>query len=154
MEWEAGFLSNFWIQAVLAAVILSLATYYLGRRKQFGNQIFKTVIKNREKQVEVYAYWDSGNQLKDPYTGRPVSILGRAEAEQVYETKKDGIRYIPFQSLGEKNGLLPVFSVESVSIDSGRKRTVVAPAVIGIADAGLMDGKEYRLILHASMLEK
>ena len=154
MEWESGFFSNFWIQAVAAAVLLSIAAYYLGRRKQFGNQIFKAVVKNHGKQVEVFAYWDSGNQLRDPYSGRPVSILGREEADRIYEIGRDGIRYVPFLSLGEKNGLLPVFSVDSISIVSGKKQIVAAPAVIGIADANLMKKKEYKLILHASMLEK
>ena len=31
----------FWIQAVIAALVLSVVTWYLGRRKQFGNQLFQ-----------------------------------------------------------------------------------------------------------------
>lgn len=34
----------FWIQAVIAALVLSVVTWYLGRRKQFGNQLFPVSI--------------------------------------------------------------------------------------------------------------
>ncbi len=37
----------FWIQAVIAALVLSVVTWYLGRRKQFGNQLFPVTLVHR-----------------------------------------------------------------------------------------------------------
>lgn len=151
-EWM-GTARIFWIQAGLAAVLLSVITRYLGRRKQFGNQIFPVEINNRDKKIEVCAYWDSGNQLKDPYSGKPVSILGKKEAEKIYASKEDGIRYVPYCSLGKTGGLLPVFTADRLTISTPDKQVTVKSAVIGVAEDALFEKREYTLILHASFLE-
>ena len=55
----------FWIQAVIAALVLSVVTWYLGRRKQFGNQLFPVTLVHRGHAMEIMGYWDSGNQLRE-----------------------------------------------------------------------------------------
>ena len=119
----------FWIQAVIAALVLSVATWYLGRRKQFGNQ------------------------LRDPYNHRPVCILSRHMAAKILNPKKDRVHFIPYCSLGQKEGLLPVTEITCIKIQNGRNKVEIRPAAVGIANEGLLEGKEYDMILHASMLE-
>ena len=38
-------------------------------------------------------------------------------------------------------------------IQNGRHEVEIRPATVGIANEGLLEGKEYDMILHASMLE-
>lgn len=38
-------------------------------------------------------------------------------------------------------------------IQNGRHEVEIRPAAVGIANEGLLEGKEYDMILHASMLE-
>lgn len=47
----------FWIQAVIAALVLSVVTWYLGRRKQFGNQLFPVTLVHRGMRWKL---WDTG----------------------------------------------------------------------------------------------
>ena len=64
------------------------------------------------------------------------------------------MRLIPYCSLGNANGLLSVYNAEKMYIYQGEKRLEVEPAVFGIAEAGLLEKKEYDVILQASMIEK
>lgn len=143
----------FWIQAVIAALILSVVTWYLGRRKQFGNQLFPVTLVHRGHAMEIMGYWDSGNQLRDPYDHRPVCILSRHMAAKILNPKKDRVHFIPYCSLGQKEGLLPVTEIACIKIQNGRHEVEIRPAAVGIANEGLLEGKEYDMILHASMLE-
>lgn len=157
MEWliqKEIFKGSFLLQAGVAAAIVTGVTIYLERREQFACHIFPVVLYDAGRTMELKAYWDSGNQLLDSYSGRPVSIISRKMAMEFLDIREKGIRYVPYSSLGRENGLLPVCSVESMQIYNGKKTIEIRPAVLGIADAGLLEKKEYDLILHASMLEK
>ena len=143
----------FWIQAVIAALVLSVVTWYLGRRKQFGNQLFPVTLVHRGHAMETMGYWDSGNQLRDPYNHRPVCILSKKVAAKILNPKKDRVHFIPYCSLGQKEGLLPVTEIACIKIQNGRHEVEIRPAAVGIANEGLLEGKEYDMILHASMLE-
>ena len=39
--------------------------------------------------METMGYWDSGNQLRDPYNHRPVCILSKKVAAKILNPKKD-----------------------------------------------------------------
>lgn len=142
----------FWAQAALAAVLLAQTTRYLNGRKQFGENLYPVAIFHRGKKIGLCGYWDSGNQLTDPYNGRAVSILGKEAAERLIDEKRDLPRLIPYRSLGENGGLIAVVRLECMQIYDGKNVVEIKPFEAGIANAGLFEGKEYELILHASLL--
>lgn len=155
MEWmkeQELFLANSLPQLMFVLLTFFFAIGYLGQLRTFGNHIFPVVIKNNGKKVEVRAYWDSGNQLRDPYTGREVCILNKKVAMELMELSSVHMRLVPYSSLGEEHGLLRVVDVEELTIGKGRDETVFKDAVIGIAEGELLEKKEYDLILHATML--
>lgn len=150
-------ISGFLLYALVTAGILTAVNVYLNQRKQFESHLFPVVLQQKETMIKVMAYWDSGNQLCDPYTGKPVCILDKEIGEALLKIKMDefdyvmGIRYIPFRSLGETEGLLAVYDIDRMQIFTGRKNLEITKAVIGLADKTLFDKKEYKMILHASM---
>ncbi len=156
MAWqqEAGILFNsFLLQAAAAAAALTGVTIYAERRKKSGKQIYPAKLIHKEKEIELRAYWDSGNRLTDPYVGKPVCILERTKAEHLFGKDLEFVRFIPYSSLGRTEGLLPVCNADMLCIYLYRRELKTAPAVIGIAEKGLLEEKEYDLILHVSMLE-
>lgn len=156
MEWEEGLGipgSFFWFKAVVSAVLLTMASRVFSQKRFIMEQIVRIDIIHHGKVWELKGYWDSGNLLKDPYIQKPVNILEKKIAEQIVCPNEDAIRLVPYCSLGNKNGLLSVFNAEKMYIYQGKKRLEVIPAVFGIAEAGLLDGKEYDVILQASILE-
>lgn len=157
MEWEASLgipSSFFWGKAIVAAIILTGVTIYFIPKKNFMEQIFKVNVIHHGRTWELNGYWDSGNLLQDPYNGKPVNILQAKLAEQIFSETSDYKRLIPYCSLGNTNGLLSVYNAEKMYIYQGKERIKVEPAVFGIAEAGLLENKEYDVILQASMLEK
>ncbi|MBQ8041403.1 MAG: sigma-E processing peptidase SpoIIGA [Lachnospiraceae bacterium] len=157
MEWEASLGipgTFFWGKAIVAALLLTGVTIYFTQKKELMEQMFKVDIIHHGKKWELNAYWDSGNLLQDPYNGKPVNILQAKLAEQIFSEKNDYMRLIPYCSLGNANGLLSVYNAEKMYIYQGEKRLEVEPAVFGVAEAGLLEKKEYDVILQASMIEK
>ncbi len=125
---------------------------YLRERKDFHNHIFEAQMKKRECAISVKAYWDSGNQLRDPYTGQGVCILSEAKAKMLFDEEQDNFRLVPYCSLGERSGLLRVADVDELQLFDGRKRICSNHVAVGIADEKLLENRAYDLILHTSFL--
>ncbi len=157
MEWLRGqqfFFKSQYMQMAAAAVLLFSAVAYLIRFRSFGNHIFSGCLKKDLRSMEIRAYWDSGNQLRDPYTGKAVSILSFQKAKEFLKAEKDGIRYVPYRSLGEQGGLLRVTDVDYLEIRQGSQKIVIEHAAVGFAEEGLLEDKGYDLILHAALLDE
>lgn len=143
---------NFFVQTLVIAFAGYGILLYLMRRRGFANHIYIVKIQKDERSMEVKAYWDSGNQLQDPYTGQCVSILSSEKAKIFLDAGKDRIRYVPYQSLGQKGGLLGVTDVDEMVLFDGKRAVHMKQMAIGIAGDGLLEKKEYDLILHGSLL--
>ena len=136
--------------AGISGVYLILA--YLRERKNFSNHIFEAQMKKRERAISVKAYWDSGNQLRDPYTGQGVCILSEAKAKLLFDEEQDNFRLVPYCSLGASSGLLRVVDVDELQLFDGGKRICSNHVAVGIADEKLLENRAYDLILHTSFL--
>lgn len=157
MEWEEtiGFSTSFfWIKAILAAVTLSVVTVYFMQKKNFMERIYPVEILHKGKQIAIRGYWDSGNLLVDPYVKEPVNILQKEKAEKLFDRQTDYMRLVPYASLGNLDGLLEVYSVDAMYIWLGKKKLELKPAVVGIAKEDLFKGREYDIILQATVLER
>lgn len=125
---------------------------YLMQRKDFRNHILEAQIKKRDECLLLKAYWDNGNQLRDPYTGQGICILSSEKARGFLDEKKDRFRLVPYRSLGECKGMLWVTDVDELLLFDGRRTIRTAHVAVGIADSALMEDREYDFILHASFL--
>jgi len=156
MEWETSLgipNSFFWGKVIVAAILLTGVTIYFMQKKGFLEQIYKVDVIHHGRTWELNGYWDSGNLLQDPYNGKPVNILRETLGKQIFSEESDRMRLIPYCSLGNKNGLLSVYNAEKMYIYQGSERFLVEPAIFGIAEENLLEGKEYDVILQASVLE-
>ncbi len=157
MEWETSLgipAAYFWGKAIVAALLLSGITICFSQKKDFMAKVFKVDVMHHGKTWELNGYWDSGNLLQDPYNNKPINILHAKLAEQIFSEQNDYMRLVPYCSLGNTNGLLSVYNAEKMYIYQGKERVEIEPAVFGIAEAGLLEGKEYDVILQATMVEK
>lgn len=155
LEWlrETGlFAPNFLLQALIASAVLFTAVSYVSAFRSFGNHMFPAELRKDCRSIKLRAYWDSGCQLKDPYTGKEISILSGAKAKEFLEESRDKLRLVPYRSLGEEHGLLAVTEVDELSVCMGGRSVCVKNTEIGIAGEGLLKDKEYDLILHAALI--
>lgn len=155
MEWllENNILSRKSLLLGIAGVFLVYGILlYLMQRRDFRNHILNAQLKKRGYCLPLKAYWDSGNQLRDPYTGQGICILSGEKAKTFFDENNDRFRLVPYCSLGENAGMLWVTDVDELLLFDGKKTTRVAHVAVGIADEGLLENREYDFILHASFL--
>ena len=140
----------------ICVVVLIFVTCvdYLARRKKRAAHCYTVWISHQGKRKKIYAYWDSGNQLMDCYTKEPVHVVSKKCIE---EFEKDGplpYRLVPFCAIGEKQGCLKVATLEEMEILEKEHSIQIRPVVIGVAEDGELDNREYQMILHATALEQ
>lgn len=157
MEWmqqNRMFGDHSMIPELIAATALFSVVAYLIQYRSFGSYVLSVTLKKNGKSTTLRGYYDSGNQLRDPYTGKAVSILNRKVAESFIQLSETKIRLVPYRTLGQEHGLLEVIELEEIAIDNAGRTTIVRDAAIGMGDEELFWGKQYDMILHAALLDQ
>lgn len=120
---------------------------------------YKVVIRQSGKTVSVDALADTGNSLVDMFSGKPVIICRSADLQDIADLpsepavenaellyKTNGLRFIPYSTIGN-TGMIAVFSPEEIVIcDSESGRTKKVDAMIGI------DAKDVPAVFNPKLL--
>ena len=127
-------------------VILSAGLVWLICQIAFGGRIggkeyVPVHISFRDRQVQVLALRDTGNNLRDPVTGEQVLVLGADAAsdltgltreqlvspvETIGQKPLPGLRLIPYRAVGCDSGMLLAMRFEDVTIAGRKQSTLVA----------------------------
>ncbi len=119
-------------------------------------------IVNHGKSVALKALVDTGNMLKDPFSGKTVMIVETKAVAPLFEydiekiasedtdlnTLPHGFRVIPFSSLGNKNGILIAFVPERILINDCERENIVA----AFYNSTLSKSREYNALLSPEAL--
>ena len=101
--------------------------------------------------IDVMCILDTGNQLYDPISGKSVSIINRSTAQQLLGTLDiQGMRYIPYRTIGENAHVLPVFTAEKMQVFAERNYEIIKP-MIGISEEEITIKGEYEMILNPNI---
>ena len=104
-----------------------------------------------EKKCQVEGIIDTGNGLRDPISKQPVSILDKTAARQFFgEEKMSRVRYIPYHSIGKKEGLLLAVKIDRMCI-YGENECWVEEPLIGVSEETISAEGEYQLILNPNL---
>ncbi|MGN0107647.1 MAG: sigma-E processing peptidase SpoIIGA [Hominilimicola sp.] len=118
-------------------------------------------VTHNDKTVTVTALFDSGNLLKEPITGKYVSILEWDFVRKLFAAEYDfsdisdhaeemKLWVIPFNSLGNSSGLLFAFLADNITIPEEQK--TIDKTFIGIYGGTLSKNKEYHALINAGLL--
>lgn len=138
-----------------AWIFLAAATFFLSR---FLGDLLCGVIRKRKhlcqviatyqgKSVEVTALQDTGNRLVSPDGRQPVHVLEYEVCRHICETV-DGVLYIPFQSVGKENGMLPAIYLDSLVIIREGERTEIKKPLVGVVKQPLSPDGTYHMLLN------
>lgn len=145
--------------AYLTVSLLGMLWFsYLFARKGFG--IMKELLLHRSQNTEVClkvqgkkayckGFWDSGNSLKDPITGKAVVLLEKSILEKYQiPIPVKGFRVIPFHSVGMENGVLKGFVADELLVydEKGYERCF-QKIIVAIYEGRLSLKEEYQMIL-------
>lgn len=103
------------------------------------------------KSCEAGVLVDTGNRLKDRVTEKPVSIISRKSADILgfteYRKETEKLRYIPYHSVGNSGGVLPLFEIDRIELTGqGKEARIERPLFAVCGDE--MDSEDYELILN------
>jgi len=143
---KASFSNSIPVPVIIALFgLMSVSAIYAGRlftAKNTGKTV-NVRVTNHGTTTPLNMLCDSGNVLRDPYSGLPVIILSRKSAEKItgtelsdfsvgaFEAQRQKWRYIPAKTVSG-SVLLPAFKVDKISVEYG-KSIVDADAVLAFS---------------------
>lgn len=105
----------------------------------------------QERTEIVQGLIDSGNQLTEPLTGKPVSIIGEASAGRLlgeHWEERCGCFFIPYHSIGIEKGYLLGVTIDRMDVGTGENLAVFHRPLLAIYKGEVSAGKQYQMILH------
>jgi stage II sporulation protein GA (sporulation sigma-E factor processing peptidase) len=136
------------------------------RRRHPGANACQATIRVLGSSITLPAFYDSGNQLTDGFTGAPVAVAEFSALAAFLPPQLQGffqgsqslaelppehpwrarLRTVPFHALGQ-SGLLPAFRTDQITAGA----TVTPQALVAVTEDSLSDGA-YSIILQKTML--
>ena len=106
----------FLLAAGLSYLLISVVFRYGAAHT--GGEVAEAVITCRGKTVRVRLLRDTGNTLSDPATGLGVAVIDRhALGDLVSEKEAAALPHIPYCSVGQTDGTLPLLHCEGIILD-------------------------------------
>lgn len=162
---EINTYSIIFLSAIVFILIRLFNKYILKRKKE--DLIYRINIINGSKEVQVSAFFDTGNSIKDSFTGKPVILVSVSEIidllsdndyssvcrvlnENDYSGLSEILRLIPVKSIGEYR-LLPAFTVEKAVVNNQNVNKIIKnPSIVICADS--FEDKEYKALINKDIL--
>ena len=134
----------------------------VAKRHSNTNMLVAVKLVHKGENVQLVGLIDSGNKLREPYTGKPVHIVWEEAVSKLLDKKDiytEKFKLVPFSSVGKKHGLLKVITIDELwvySLDDTSKNDreaiyVKKEATIGIYEGSLSSVDEFQVLLHNSV---
>ena len=114
------------------------------------------VLEIEGKEIRIAALCDTGNSLRDPfYGGAPVSVVESEAVESVLKEPASHMYHlIPYSSVGQENGLIPVVRFERLTVTMDKKVFEVNKPWVALYSGHLSTESEFQMILNPGMLRE
>ena len=153
MQRQIPFLQEMKNSAIL--ILVSAGVMYEGGRalvqllqKKKENPFCTVILQGESEELQVMALIDTGNGLREPVSGRSVSIL----EEEVFQKMKEHLlpekmKVIPYHSVGKAHGIMMGMEVSNIKIrtDDGEKE--LPEGILAMYQGKLSGSGSYQMIL-------
>lgn len=140
--------------SLVSYAILTTAAEQLMRLRIQEQNLCDAVLLFRDRSVSVKALRDTGNRLRDPIAGHPVSIITEKRKEELCGETEVLYYPVPFHSVGKKDGILQAFFADCMYIQTQEGQTLICERpLLGITNEPLSSKDEYDMILHPELLD-
>lgn len=126
---------------------------YTERKKQEAVYVAVWIVGDLGRR-KVTALVDSGCQLADPISGKPVSVLERSVAEEILGVDRpERFRLIPYHSIGKEHGLMQAVEAERIYIQKEGQEIRVDQPMLALCGQKVSARGAYQMILHPLLLK-
>ncbi len=134
--------------------LLKLTAGLIFRQREQERCVYSVTIRYRENTCTVRALLDTGNSLRDPVFGKPVSIITADLKAKLLGSREPVLYPIPYHSVGRKNGFLPAFYADELELTGPDGVWIhTEKPLLGITKEPLSSTENYSMILHPALLE-
>ena len=134
---------------ITGGIITALTIKFINKVKCYGSKTYRVLIDIGGSKIVVNALYDSGNVLKDYYSGKPVSVIDGSLLGEVINNCN--VRLIPYSSVGCESDLMEVITADKMYIYRDKVNVIDKP-VIGISKHGLSGDKAFGMLLNGELL--
>ncbi len=137
---------------------------FMRKRAPKGTELMKVTVDIMGNTLSCVAKVDSANYLREPLSGKPVSLIRKDVAESGWKRLFAGnlldnrIRAVPFKSIGCDSGIMTAIRCDSVTIDRGdlfgRGKIYLRNVYLGLYD-GVFDSsadQHYDMLLQPEII--
>ena len=144
------------IYLILISVVVIIVIARVYRTYKKNSDIYKdTVIVDNHK-IMLHGIVDTGNQLTDKYTGKPVNVMDKSYFENVlYQINDYGrlkYHFIPYRTIGNNEGIIEVITSDYMYISGKDETKAYKGALIGLSDRKVSQNGEYQALINGRMI--
>lgn len=141
---------------IIAGSILEILPGQLSEFFGKYNSLYVVTLFNNGDKIRVKALVDTGNDLFDPISGKPVSVADCEDIMQVI--LKDGnaeekFRAIPFHSVGEKAGIMEAYRIDRIEIEKDGEVIKIDGPIVAVYKGKLSGDGEYQMLLNQKLFK-
>jgi len=130
----------------------SLDFFLQKHRERKSDPFCRVAILCGDKEIKVTALIDTGNGLKDPVSGKPVSILEEEIWEQLKPLmREEKLKMIPYRSVGNSHGMMKGYELGPVTVEKEEQKVCHEKMIVGICEGRISSGGQYQMILHPEL---
>ena len=149
--WGRNLLGGVGLSAIFTVFFMGCIVKSMVRGQKYDKPetVYNVEIIEQGEQIELKALYDTGNVLREPFSGKPVSIVERESLKNIELLKKpEKYKIIPFRSIGEEHGILKGMEVDEVIIEKKDTRIVLHRQIIAFYDGRLSQDGSFQMILN------
>ena len=139
---------------ISVVVIIVIARVYRTYRK--NSDIYKVTVIVDNHKIMLHGIVDTGNQLTDKYTGKPVNVMDKSYFENVlYQINDYGrlkYHFIPDRTIGNNEGIIEVITSDYMYISGKDETKAYKGALIGLSDRKVSQNGEYQALINGRMI--
>jgi len=165
------------VYILIAIILLRYFWIWIKRYFQYDKLLVKINIQFDDLTKNITALLDTGNRLFDPITKSPVIIVEFIKIIDIFPEEMQRlftlilendvslisdalsyskwiskIRFIPFNSLGKENGMIPGFKPSRMSVLQNNEWLEIHDVIIGVSMNCLSKAGEYEALMHPDIL--
>jgi len=139
---------------ISVVVIIVIARVYRTYKK--NSDIYKVTVIVDNHRIMLHGIVDTGNQLTDKYTGKPVNVMDKSYFENVlYQINDYGrlkYHFIPYRTIGNNEGIIEVITSDYMYISGKDETKAYKGALIGLSDRKVSQNGEYQALINGRMI--
>lgn len=118
-----------------------------------GRRFCHVTLGFQENTVRVRGLLDTGNCLREPFSGRPVHV---ADAQVMLRLcpRVSQVFYVPFRAVGTERGLLPAVSIDWMEVELGGESRRFNHPLIAVSKEDVSVQGSYQILLQQEQWEE